>query len=339
MRKTQIVNGARCRGVGTLHDIESAVDALGIDVELVDDVNGKGLCPMHETITGKADNNPSWFIHLESGTHHCFSCGYKGTLVGLVCDVLDLYKDVWGERFPDYEAGDKWLKQHEAEIPFALLRQKLEEKAVRYEEAPQVEESHLAIYTEPPAHHLHRRGIDEEAARHYGILWDPRRSNWILPLRDSQHGTLIGWQVKGAMDRYFRNHPTGLKKASTVFGVEKQNTDSVIVVESPLDCARIRTAGWVGAVALCGMQCSEEQAKILRRSKEVIVALDNPRKDDGGKKGADIMLQWAAKYNLNVKYFNYSQTDAKDPGDMTNAEIEWAIENAKSGIRGREAYV
>ena len=323
-----------------LFDVQAVLEELGVDVDIVDD-NARGMCPLHEAVTGKEDRNPSWFIHLETGTHHCFSCGYKGSLVSLVCDVNDMYKEIWGERFPDYQAAEAWLKQHKREISFEKMREKLQGtfKFELKEEPPQVEESHLAVYSEPPTEFLHARGLGREAAQYYGVLWDPRKSNWILPLRDSQQAKLLGWQVKGAKDRYFRNHPTGLRKGHTLFGVDKQQFQSVIVVESPLDCLRIRTAGFVGAVAICGSQATEEQAKILRRSEEVIVALDNPRKDEAGKKGSQIFLQWSAKYNLNLKYFNYDQTNAKDPGDMTNSEIEWAIENAKSGILGSKAFV
>ena len=46
-----------------------------------------GRCPMHEQRTGKPDHHPSWSINRYTYVHSCFSCGYKGTLHGLLLDL------------------------------------------------------------------------------------------------------------------------------------------------------------------------------------------------------------------------------------------------------------
>jgi DNA primase len=150
---------------------------------------------------------------------------------------------------------------------------------------------------------------------------------------------LIGWQEKGTIDRTFFNRPTGLSKSKTLFGVENQDENLAIVVESPLDCVRIDSAGISGAMAICGSTLSEEQVKLLRYSFKIIAAFDNPNVDKAGRKASKEMLEWARKYGLNLFFFNYGDTNKKDPGDMTDEEIRWGVDNAVSALFGESAYV
>jgi DNA primase len=149
----------------------------------------------------------------------------------------------------------------------------------------------------------------------------------------------MGWQEKGTVDRTFRNRPAGLQRAKTLFGVDVQDDNLVIIVESPLDCLRIHSAGQVGALATCGTTLSEEQIKLIRRSDKVICAFDNPEVDKAGKKASDEMRKFARKYGINLFFFNYGGSNKKDPGEMTDEEILWGIANAKSSILGELAYV
>jgi hypothetical protein len=320
-----------------LFDIELALENLGIDYQLYGD-NAQSLCPMHEAVTGKSDSNPSWFIHLETGQHHCFSCGYRGGLLGLICDLKDFKIDTWGVVDFDYDAAKRWLRATGNEIPLDVLRSKLNKKADAREEI-QIEESHLAIFTDPPQWALTARNLSAEAVRKYGVLWETKHENWILPLRKPGTGKLLGYQVKGQRSRFFRNYPAGLKKSSTLFGLHQLREEQALVVESPLDCLRLYDAGFSGAVSTCGAIVSEEQVKLLRASKKVVIAFDNPAIDSAGKKASDEMLSWSLKYNLNVFFFNYGDSGKKDPGDMTDDEIRWGIEHSKSVIHGKAAYV
>ncbi len=67
---------------------------------------------------------------------------------------------------------------------------------------------------------------------------------------------------------------------------------------------------------------------------EVILALDN---DDSGRKATRRLITGkrpnkvsttAWGNSLNVSVFNYGGSTAKDPGDMTDAEIEFGIDKA-----------
>jgi DNA primase len=200
-------------------------------------------------------------------------------------------------------------------------------------------EARLAVFVEPPTEALAARDLTEESAQAYGVLWDEAKKMWILPLREPHFNRLMGWQEKGTVDRTFRNRPAGLQRAKTLFGVDVQDDNLVIIVESPLDCLRIHSAGQVGALATCGTTLSEEQIKLIRRSDKVICAFDNPEVDKAGKKASDEMRKFARKYGINLFFFNYGGSNKKDPGEMTDEEILWGIANAKSSILGELAYV
>jgi hypothetical protein len=322
-------------------EVGKVLDNLGIDYE--DKGNeANGICPMHEVRTGKQDNSPSWWINLESGQHICFSCHYKGSILQLICDVNEFYSKGWSNDYSyDYKAAELWLSQISA-VSIETLKSIVNNLPNYLEAAPKpvpMSEARLAIFDEPPTTALESRKITLESANKYGVMWDTKTQTWILPLRDPETNKLMGWQEKGTVNRTFFNRPAGLVKSTTLFGVQNQSEDVVVVVESPLDCLRLYSAGVASAVAICGSSPSQEQVKLLRASERVICAFDNPKLDPAGKKASDEMRDFARQYGINLSFFNYGDSGKKDPGDMTDEEILWGIENSRSSILGEKAYV
>lgn len=308
-------------------DVDKLVASLDLTLfaQRGDEVHG--LCPMHKQRTGKEDHNPSWWINTLSGYHMCFSCGYKGNLYTLVRDLNPAF-DHWDivdflKTEPVADAGD-------------LLKrlQDLPEYVRTVEDEIPMSESRLAVYVDPPEHALKSRKISQDSVLAYGVLWEPKEEHWILPMRDKD-GKLMGWQEKGYRGRFFKNQPAGVKKSRTLFGITTQNPDVTVVVESPLDCLRIFAVGFKGAVSTFGASVSEHQAKLLRGSSKIIAAFDN---DQAGEKANDELFKYANQYGLDVSFFNYGDSTAKDPGDMTDDEIKWGIENSRNMVLGRKAY-
>lgn len=322
-------------------DIPLVLEALGVDYS-ERGAEANGLCPMHGRRTGKEDRSPSWWINLESGQHICFSCNYKGNLLQLVCDVNEFYINEWNGNYSyDYVAAQAWIASI-VELPIEVLMERVKSLPNYIESAPkplEMNEARLAVFVEPPSGALEDRNITAAAAKKYSVMWDKKKECWILPLREPHFNKLMGWQEKGTIHRTFFNRPTGLQKSKTLFGIENQLESRVIVVESPLDCVRMASAGIQGAVAICGANPSEEQIKLLRYSEQIICALDNPKVDKAGLKGAQEMQKFARKYGLNLSFFNYGDTGKKDPGDLTNQEIVWGVNNAKTALLGEKAYV
>lgn len=322
-------------------DYEEVLEHLGIEVD-VRGVEALGLCPMHQRRTGKEDHSPSWSLNLETGQHLCFSCGYKGNAVMLVADINGFYLgDAWGtgETY-DFDAAKRWLENMTEVSPerLAMILKNLPKWVEEMPPPPPMSEARLALFTAPPKSHLEARRISEEAAASYEILWDPKTEAWILPIREPNQ-KLLGWQEKGTLTRLFKNRPPGVSKSHALFGLSQMREDVVYLVESPLDCARMATAGFPGALAICGSLTSESQVKLIRGASRVIAAFDNPKIDAAGLKASESMRHMALKYGLNLSYFNYGTTGAKDPGDLTDEQTAWGIQNAKSFLFGEQAYV
>jgi len=322
-------------------DIEEVLIRLGIDFEEKGN-EALGLCPMHKARTGKDDHSPSWWINLDTGQHICFSCQYKGNVLQLICDIEEFYVKNWGDTYSyDYQAAKRWLAEL-GDISPERLAEMLAAIPRRIEETPkplEVSEAHLAVFVSPPDDKLQERNLSRESVEAYNILWDERRKAWVLPFYDPYTKKLLGWQEKGTVERTFMNRPAGLPRSKTLFGFGQMQDSVVYLVESPLDCARLHTAGFPGAVAICGSSISETQLRIIRYADRVIAAFDNPKIDSAGKKVSSELRQQAIVYGINLSFFNYGDTGKKDPGDMTDNEIAWGIQNSTSSLLGERAYV
>jgi hypothetical protein len=321
-------------------DIEDALLALGIEYD-IRGIEANALCPMHRQRTGKEDHSPSWWINLETGAHLCFSCHYKGSILQLVCDVMDFKSKEWGIETYNYEDAKAWLSKL-YEVTPEKLKDMFGTIRTRVESLPKpvpMSEARLAVFVEPPTDKVVERHLTAEAITKYEILWDANKQAWILPLRDAQDKSLMGWQEKGTVDRTFKNQPAGLKKSKTLFGISSVTYGDVVLVESPLDCARMCSAGVDNVVAVCGSKISEDQFKLIRFADRIIAAFDNPKVDSAGKLASDEIRKLANKYGANLVFFNYGETGKKDPGDLTNDEIVWGLSHAQSALFGEKAYV
>ena len=190
-------------------DVQQALLRLGVLTEPRNQ-ELKGYCPMHLERVGREDHNPSWSMNSVTGVHHCFSCGYKGTLITLVAEVQEM-KTSWGRL--DLDAAKDWLRAN-VEVDFEQLSKQLEdmrESYVSLDRPVEMSEARLAVFDEVPEWALQARGLTKEACWTYGVMWDRRQEAWITPIRNAETHKLLGWQEKGQSNRVFRNRPTGVK--------------------------------------------------------------------------------------------------------------------------------
>lgn len=321
-------------------DPESLSDVLSSMGVVIHDVRGDevvGLCPGHRERTGRADHSPSWSVNADKQTHHCFSCGYSGTLVGLVADLLGV-RTKFGT--PDYDKAAAILEEKiGGTLPDLATRLERQREGTYYLPKPvPMSEARLAVYTTPPKWALNARGIDEESAHAFGVHWDDKGSNWILPARDPETGSLMGWQEKGEGTRYFKNRPTGLKKSRTLFGITNWEGPDMLVVESPLDAVRAHAAG-IPATACFGAIFSDAQVVLMQRAERIIVAFDNPARDDAGRKALESMYCLSREMGFDFWAFNYGGAPVKDIGEFSAEEIRFGTETAVHCLRGLKALV
>lgn len=281
-------------------DLEVILHGIGVEIirEYGDELQGR--CPLHVARTGKEDRHPSWSINTKTYVHHCFSCGYAGTLTSL-------YRDLMGTVPEDLE----W------ELSKQSLRASLDKPLpVAKPDGPKVDEWVLQNYADLPDPLIERRHLTRDSIDFFGIRWDSTNKVWVIPIRNP-NGVLMGFQFrqKGAVI----NHPAGMEKSITMFGFHLfRNQDRITVVESPLDAVRFHSVG-VPAVSTFGASISSSQLELLARNfRYVIAAMDN---DSPGKKANDILHRNLSKRGCVVFDFEYLGLDAKDPGDIESDEI------------------
>ena len=294
-----------------------------------------GLCPMHLERTGQEDNNPSWSMNAETGVHHCFSCGYKGTLLSLVAEIKE-FETSWGN--VDYDAAKEWLRNN-VEVNFEYLARQLEEARNAYVpiSAPvAMSEARLAVFDSAPEWALNARGLSEEAAKRFGVHWKSDTNSWITPIRRPHNKALMGWQEKSQTERFFRNRPTGVAKSKTLFGLDVFNGGTMIVVESPLDTVKLASIGIDGGVSTFGASVSDEQIQLMKLADKLIIAMDN---DLAGKKASADILTRTRKEGMECWFLSYGDLENKDIGDMDPDVVRYCIGASKHSVFGEAAFL
>lgn len=281
-------------------DVESILHSLDISVirERGDELIAK--CPMHFQRTGTEDAHPSWSINAKTYVHHCFSCGYSGTL-------NMLYRDVRGEVPEDLE----WELSKQSVLS---TLQKTDSK--RDPVSTSVNEWSLRNYSDVPDRLLARRHLTREAIDFFGIRWDSVTKVWVIPIRTPQ-GDLMGFQFrqKGTVI----NHPPGMEKSSTLFGLHLfMEHSKITIVESPLDAVRLYAVG-IPAVSSFGASVSSVQVGLLARHyQQIVSAMDN---DAAGSRATLFLQRELTRLGSSVLPFDYSGLAAKDPGDVESDDL------------------
>ena len=305
-------------------DIEGALLDLGISGR----VRGNemtALCPNPQ----HADSSPSWSINVDTGKHHCFSCGFGGSFQWLV-------QITKGVRAAEASA---WIKMQKVRVAFA------DEPVI--EKAAPVTETDLWPFHSPPEDALRERDISLISCMFTETLFDYTKNEWIFVLRDPFNDRVIGWQSKGRGENssVVNNYPPKMKKASTVFGYRrlKATGDSgpVIVVENPVKVMKFMEYGFPRVVATCGASFTDYQVNELLWpvADEVIFALDN---DMAAFRRLSKFLVENPYARDSVSVFNYGNmqkisgayvhfADDRDPGDLTGPEIVYGVEHRTPG--------
>jgi Toprim-like/CHC2 zinc finger len=293
----------------TPRNVEAALDELGIDYTVRgNEASARCPNPRHH------DRSPSWSCNLDTGMHNCFACGFGGGFARLVMVVQGI----------DWREAANWSGSFLKSA--ADIADRLRGGGRRVWEPPPVREPDMALFITPPKHELAKRRLTRDAAEVFGVLWDTERNGWVLPVRDPRTLQLRGWQLKTS--ELTKNHPYGLEKADCLFGYHLLRPEqTVILVESPLDAARMLAAGISGAVATYGANFSEKQILLLTdMRRRVVDAFDD---DTAGHKASARLRKEYAHLFRDWYEFDYGDTGAKDPGDMTDDEIHRGMPRAR----------
>lgn len=329
----------------TTTDVRAALLDLGIDV--VAESRGRGgvnyvaRCPHHYG-GSRSDNKPSWSINAQTGLHHCFSCGFRGSLPWLIHKVTGIPLPEATEQSGAHE----WAYRRVLDLdPWDGARQSV---------TVPMSEARIKMYdSEIPDWAMARRRLTAESARLYEVHWAAEFRHgrdgqtcypncWVIPIREPRTLHLMGIQVKQEGDRFFRNLPGGVNKGSTVFGVGTiPSGSSVVVVESPLDAVYLHGLGY-SAVSTMGAHITEEQADLLIDiSDSLVLAMDN---DAAGRAAINQFLglypsgrrdRRGTDYSqrIPVRVVDYGDSSHKDPGDMGPDTVHRLLAESVSAFR------
>lgn len=261
-------------------------------------------CPVHLSRTGKEDSRPSFYFNLETGLCICFSCGYRG-------NASMLWRELTGDELD--------MESVEDNSPGLLLRARLDRALRPPEPLTRMDEAELLMLDEPTDEMLATRGISREACTDLGIR--SMGNAWVLPIRDMS-GMLMGYQHKEG--KLVRNHPRGIRKSMSLFGLElATGPEELVVVESPLDVAVCRTHG-IQAVATYGTAVSQEQIEIINGFPRVVLAMDS---DEPGQDASKMLM---AALTCDTRVADWP-SGMKDPGDAGPRIVE-IVEGARSPL-------
>jgi DNA primase len=288
-------------------DLVDVLNEMGVEIKRISGAEITGRCPVHHKYKGRDSNRFSWSINSESGLWHCWTCGARGNLGHLVSEM-------------SADPGMLWHIQRHL-IVNGLSRIDQDYVAQR---DPLVSWSDYAKFAPLPPQILELRSISEIEARRFGLRWDKENKALIIPIV-SPIGELLGWQSKKS--GWFRNYPEGVRKGSTLFGIERAIETTALIVESPLDVVRFHSviSSGVSAVASFGAAVSKDQLRILcDRFDRLIIAMDN---DGTGILSAQNLSRSLPSFRKGVGFWVYDANSGKDIGEMTDDQIRNGLDN------------
>jgi hypothetical protein len=285
-------------------DIESLLGSLGIDGRITND-EITAPCPMH------ADRRPSFGVNMNTGLWICRAgCG-KGNLAQLLAIATGI----------TVGAARAWLGETEA-VEYAVDDSyDADCEHVYYDEWDRLRKP-------PPAWALESRRITEKAAAQLGIGWGPawhpdlrietRASGWVLPMTCLGCREVRGFQNKIDVSEWPEEVGvwSGAPKRLSLFGVTQyQGGTTVMVVESPLDVAVLRSAR-LPALATYGAPSRPQLRYLAENAGRIVLAFDN---DDAGLGYLDDVIRsgyLARKIHDGDVYRFVCTGGGKDPGEV-----------------------
>lgn len=297
-----------------------------------------GPCPFHKSGT---EQNPSFYINLDTGQFYCHACKARGTFVqflkrlntpsSIIDSIIELGNREVGKRRP---------------------RRKLNSGTGEH----LLNESLLGVFQFCPTA-LVEDGFDEELLQKLDIGFDKRRLRITFPIRDL-YGNLVGISgrsVTGEHPRYMvykseqlldyapddpkvvaRYRAYDIKNHDYIWNLHNvyplalySELDTVIVVEGYKACLWMVQQGFENVVALQGSSLTYAQSQLLGRlGATIILFLDN---DQAGKEGTlttGWQLRQAGRRVSAVTYPSWCE-DNTQPDDLEQPEILEALDAAE----------
>lgn len=320
--------------------VESVLLEIGIEVVGETETNVLCLCPFHNNT-----DTPALSVEKDRGIYLCFAphCEMKGTLFQLVKSMTKL----------NPYAVKRLIEKHKSESRGSLQRS-VEDIFSKKDLLPSfdqqiIDRMHAELWGSPGQIYMNGRDFTDETLAQFEVGYSANKGMIAIPLHDWDANPVgvIGRTVQGKRFENSKQCPT----RRTLFNVHraKRIGDTVILVESATDAMRIWQCGFKNVVATNGSIFSEAHVQLINKyfnNVIIMTDMDNPadhKKLDcskcentceghipGRALGEKIVrslpgkrIKWAA-YDYGIVFPH----GAKDPGEMTLAEIKQCIDNA-----------
>lgn len=266
--------------------------------------------PAHE------DSNPSWNMSLQYPyPHHCFSCGFSGTLATLVKFLGNSTQ----------KENIKRLEQEEFFMTNTPARQ--DDSAER--RVVSVEGNQYDPRDFPESYdYVTRRHMGAEFINTYGITYLPNgtvngtRFYRRLCIPVVEGGTLISMEG--------RTVTPGIKpkviypkksRVNTLFNIDNLDRHAPLyVVEGVADLSQLFNAGLRNITSTFGSGVTPRQIKLLNEFRDIVLV---PDQDAGGK---EFVVTVDTGYHREFRIMELP-AHRKDPGDCTLREIYHSLRN------------
>lgn len=288
-----------------------------------------GECPLalwrHKS--GK-DSNPSFGMYVKprrTSYAHCFSCGYKGSLMDL---VMELKRNIGQDKHDyDFKSALKILADEDAESGLELAYYEEEEEKdpnqIFYFSEQWLSTFVCVSHFEEAVHYLEERGVPEYLYKELGLVYDSDEKRVCFPIRDNKsrlvglHGRVIDNKLSPPYRMYTDTYPLtgGNNNPQCWYGEEWVDFDyPVVMVESVFDLLRVCQV-YPNVVSPLRAGLDNNKLKRMQDCLHVITMFDG---DDAGRKGANQISQ----YFTDIPVKNIELPEGTDPGDLSLNGIE-----------------
>ena len=317
-------------------DIEYILRKLGTDTSKMKRSGDWYMvsCPLAPWTHSKGtDLNPSFGVREGTGISgvNCFSCGYKGGMMGLVREYARY-------ALPEGRITEEEIQQL---VDYVIIAEDEEVEVgttVRIGPAPVSQELKDCLGVYHP--YFKERGIPEEIARAWQLgyvekFFDPNtmesmNDRVLFPIFENMGARLelrgVTGRALGDDAKKYKNSPKDFKKADYLYGewLRPEKARKIIVVEGPIDVIKVSMHlldnydkygldYWV--VGLMGAHPSSTQTKkLIEMAEEVIIMTDN---DPSGKLGKKHLIE-ALSSSVAVSAVAWAEY-MKDPDDAADA--------------------
>jgi DNA primase len=243
-------------------------------------------CPFHR------DQKPSFAISLVTGLYTCYSasCGARGNLAQFLMNGLG-----WAPRKAIETAGEL-VTGERATMSENLVswESRRSMKAGKATESALLEAVALSYMCVP--YYMTGRGFTEATLLKWEIGFDPKGLRVTIPVRDAD-GACVGISkravLKSQTPPYLHD---GFSKGKYLYGahhptaVPSKGMQEVWVSEGQLDAMALnQIAPHLKAVSTMGSLVTPEQIGLLGAYSRVIIAFDNHRIDEAGRKATSLV--------------------------------------------------